>query len=581
MFRRRAAPQAPTSAAHDGGRIRFDGATKLVLERGRTRMLMGGLMFAIAFTVIGLRLVDMAMIEGGAEPRLSQAPVNQTYRMERADIVDRNGVIVATSLPTASLYADPKLVIDARDAARRLVRVLPELSESELVARLESERRFVWIRRHLTPQQKYAVNRLGIPGLYFQREERRVYPQGRLAAHVLGLTDVDNKGLGGVERYFEDILTSTSASVQLSIDTRVQHTLRRELQAAIGEFKALGAAGIIIDVHSGEILAMASLPDYDANTPTDGDRAGRFNRATLGVYEMGSTFKIFTTAMALESGVVALDGGYDATRPIRLAGFTIDDYKPKRRWLSVPEIFIYSSNIGAAKMALDVGIDGQRRFLQDLDLLRPASIELPESGHPLSPARWREINTATVAFGHGISISPLQLASATAAVVNGGVLRPATLLKRLGDEHPIGRQVISPRTSAAMQWLLRLAVTHGTGKRADVPGLMVGGKTGTAEKIGDRGYVHNKLLSSFVGAFPMNDPRYVVVVLVDEPKGNEKTHGYATGGMVAAPIVGRVIERVAPMLDIPRSFDIAASQENSTSAAFKQAAAKGKVRAAE
>jgi len=585
MFRRRQpCPPCPPAAA-DVTRIRLDGAMKQVIERGRSRLLMAGLMFVIGFSAIGLRLVDMALIEGGAEPRLAHVPAGQALRMDRADIVDRNGVILATSLPTASLYADPKMVIDARDAARRLVRVLPELSERELVARLESGRRFVWIRRHLTPQQKYAINRLGIPGLYFQREERRVYPQGRLAAHVVGFTDVDNKGLTGIEKYFDDLLTGDSAPLQLSTDIRVQHALSQELYAAVAEFKAVGATGLVLDARTGEVLAMASLPDFDPNMPAGNEGAARFNRATLGVYEMGSTFKIFTAAMALEAGVVALDGGYDASGPIRMAGFTIDDYKPKRRWLSVPEIFIYSSNIGAAKMAFDVGIEGQQRFLEDLDLLRPASIELPETGRPLTPAVWRQINSATIAYGHGASVSPLQMASAVGAMVNGGVLRPGTLLKRLPDERPIGRQVISPRTSDAMRWLMRLAVTHGTGKRAEAPGLLVGGKTGTAEKIGPGGYIKGKLLSSFVAAFPMTDPRYVVVALVDEPKGNERTRGYATGGVVAAPVVRRVVERIAPMLGVPYATAEQAvartGADKSASPALLRVAARGKDRAAE
>ena len=582
MFRRRhPCPPRPPADPAELTRVRLDGAMKQVIERGRNRLLMAGLMFAIGFTVIGLRLVDMTVIAGGAEPRLVQAPVDQDLRMDRADIVDRNGVILATGLPTASLYADPKMVIDAREGARRLVRVLPGLSESALVKRLESGRRFVWIRRHLTPRQQYAINRLGIPGLYFQREERRVYPQGRLAAHVVGFTDVDNKGLAGIEKYFDQLLTRDSAPLQLSLDIRVQHILSQELQAATDEFKAIGATGLILDVRSGEILAMASVPDFDPNAPIGDDGAARFNRATLGVYEMGSTFKIFTAAMALEAGVVTLDGGYDASGPIRMAGYTINDYKPKRRWLSVPEIFIYSSNIGAAKMALEVGIEGQRRFLGNLDLLRPAAIELPEAGRPLFPATWREINVATIAFGHGISISPLQMASAVGAIVNGGVMRPGTLLKRSPDERPNGRQVISPRTSDAMRWLMRLAVTHGTGKRADVPGLMVGGKTGTAEKIGPGGYVKGKLMSSFVASFPMTDPRYVIVVLVDEPKGNKRTGGYATGGVVAAPVVRRVIERIAPMLDIPTHAEDGSGADTATTPALYRVAAKGKGRAAE
>jgi cell division protein FtsI (penicillin-binding protein 3) len=574
-------PHAISADSIEGRRIRLDGLRKQAIERGRNRLLMAGLMFVIGFSTIGLRLVDLALIQNGAEPRLAESPVDQRLRMDRADIVDRNGIILATSLPTASLYADPKLVLDPRDAARRLARALPDLSESEVVARLESDRRFVWIRRHLTPQEKYAVNRLGIPGFYFQNDERRVYPQGRLAAHVLGFTDVDNHGLSGVEKFFDDALSDGTAPVRLAIDLRVQYILRHELAAAMDEFNAIGATGLVLDARNGEVLAMVSLPDFDPNAPEVGDSAARFNRATLGVYEMGSTFKVFTVAMALESGVVSLDGGYDASHPMRLAGFTINDYKPKHRWLSVPEIFIYSSNIGAAKMALDLGGKAQKHYLKELDLLRPARIELPEIGSPLLPATWRDINTATIAYGHGLSVSPLQLASAVAAPVDGGVIRPATLLKRLPGEQPIGQQVLSPKTSAAMRWLFRLNVTHGTGKRADVPGLEVGGKTGTSEKAGLHGYRKNKLLSSFVAAFPMSDPRYVVVALIDEPKGTKKTHGYATGGIVAAPVVQHVISRMAPILGVSTETGFATDGDDSATPMIHEAAAKGTDRAVE
>jgi len=555
MIRRRSSPcRADLALAMERPRLRIDGTAKQAIERGRNRLLMAGAMFLMGFAVIGLRLADIGINERTAEPRLAQSSVTEALRMDRADIVDRSGEILATSLPTDSLYADPKSVIDAEEAARKLVIVLPDLSESELIARLTSDRRFVWIRRHLTPQQKYAVNRLGIPGLSFQRDERRVYPHGNLASHILGLTDVDNRGLAGVERYFEDALAGGRTPLQLSLDIRVQHVLTEELAKAVDDFDAIGASGVVLDIDSGEVVAMASLPDYDPNLPVADDHPGRFNRATLGVYEMGSTFKVLTAAMALDAGVVTLDGGYDASKPIKIGRFTIDDYKPKHRWLSVPEIIKFSSNIGAAKMALDVGIEGQRRFLADLDLLHPVSIELPEVGRPLIPATWREINAMTIGFGHGLSVSPLQLAAAVGTIINDGVQRPLTLLKRRPGERPAGHQVIAPRTSQAMRGLLRLVVTDGTGRRAEAPGYEIGGKTGTAEKIGRQGYRKEALISSFVAAFPMSDPRYVVFVLIDEPKPNAHSNGYATGGVVAAPVIRRVVERSALFLGVsPRS----------------------------
>jgi len=304
-------------------------------------------------------------------------------------------------------------------------------------------------------------------------------------------------------------------------------------------------------VRSGEVLAMVSLPDFDLNSAGNASADARFNRASLSVYEMGSTFKAFTTAMALDAGTVKIGGGYDATKPIRVARFTIRDDHPKKRWLSVPEIFIYSSNIGAAKMALDVGGERQRDFLDRLGMLRKAALEMPEVGRPMSPARWRDINTMTVAFGHGIAVSPTQLASGVAALVNGGTRVEATLLAQSADKpRTPGPRVIKARTSSIMQRLMRLNVVRGTGKKAIAAGYMVGGKTGTAEKAGAGGYRRKALLSSFVGAFPMNDPRYVVLAVIDEPKGTKATFGYATGGWTAAPVVGRVVSRIAPILGV-------------------------------
>jgi cell division protein FtsI (penicillin-binding protein 3) len=313
----------------------------------------------------------------------------------------------------------------------------------------------------------------------------------------------------------------------------------------MAEFSAAGAAGVVLDARTGEVLAMASLPDFDPNEPAAYAPETRFDRATLGIYEMGSTFKIFTTAMALESGVTTLEDGYDASDPIHIARFTIRDYKPKGRWLSIPEIFIYSSNIGAAKMALDVGGIRQRAFLGRLGLLEPAHIEVPEVGTPMVPSPWREINTMTVAYGHGLAVSPLQMAAAVAPMVNGGVLHRPTLLARSGAVH--GERVLSERTSDDIRRLMRANVVEGTGTHAAVPGYLVGGKTGTAEKNEGGTYNRKSLLSSFVAVFPMIEPRYVVLTILDEPKGTEETHGFATGGYVAAPAAGAVIARMASL----------------------------------
>jgi len=531
-------------------RLRVDGVTKQALETGRTRLLFAGGLFVLAFLVMAGRLVDVTLLRQDGEPRGAASETAGPLRMDRADIVDRNGVLLATNLETASLYANPRQILDPAHAAHAIVSVLPDLGESELKSRLASNRAFVWVKRSLAPKQEYEVNRLGIPGLYFQREERRVYPQGPLVSHVVGFADIDNKGLAGIEEGFDGKLRDDTSPLRLSIDVRVQHVLHEELARAVAEYQAEGAVGIVMDARTGEVAGMVSLPDFDPNDPAHDPAEARFDRATLGTYEMGSTFKIFTMAMALESGVATLDDGYDASNPIHIARFTINDYHPQGRWLSLPEIFIYSSNIGAARMALDVGAERQRAFLQRLGLLQPAHIELPEVGTPLVPSPWREINTMTVGFGHGISVSPLQMTSAVATVVNGGIAHDPTLIRIAPGARIPGRRVLSEATSDSLRRLMRLNVVDGTGKRAEVPGYLVGGKTGTAEKISGHGYNRHALLSSFVAAFPMEAPRYVVLVILDEPKGSAETRGFATAGWTAAPVAGRVIARVGPIVGV-------------------------------
>ena len=529
-------------------KIRIEGDRKTAIEMGRNRLMVAGALFTAAFTVIGIRVIDVSVFSENTEPRYTRSIAKDEKHNGRADIVDRNGVLMATSLSTASLFANPRLVLDPEQAALKLATALPDIDVKVIEKKLRSNRGFVWLKRHLTPRQQYAVNRLGIPALNFQREARRMYPMGSLAAHALGFTDIDNKGLTGIERYFDKELRTRQDNMALSIDVRVQHVLEHELGVAMKKFSAIGAAGLVMDVTTGEVVAMSSLPSFDPNQPNAIAQDLRFNRTTLGVYEMGSTFKIFTTAMALDAGTVSLHGGYDATNPIRVARFTIRDFHAKKRWLSVPEIFMYSSNIGTVKMALDVGIPGHRNFLTTIGMMKPVAIELSETGSPLSPSRWREINSMTISFGHGLAVSPLHLVAGVSAMVNGGIYRTPTLIRRNPSETPVGKRVITAETSAKMRRLMRLVVKNGTGRNAAAPGYLVGGKTGTAEKVSGRGYKKKALISSFVAAFPMHKPRYVVLAMLDEAKGTKETFGYATGGWVAAPVVGAVVRRIAPVL---------------------------------
>jgi cell division protein FtsI (penicillin-binding protein 3) len=536
-----------------------DGPAKQTLEACRTRLLVTGALFALVFTVVALRIVEIVAVGGGtAESQIGRFRIVTPPVPSHADIVDRNGNVLAATLDSPSLYANPKQIVDAADAARKLVRVFPDLRAPEVYAKLSSGKSFLWIRRHLTPVEQYDVNQLGIPGLEFEHEERRVYPDGSLTSHVVGYTGIDNAGFAGVERALNDVLKERREPLQLSLDLRLQYILHEELQRVIDDFTAKGGAGLIMDVNTGEVLAMASLPDFDPNRPVAPDPehpqtplADRmFNRITLGDYELGSIFKIFTVAMALEAGTSTISSTYDASHPIRIGRFTISDYHGKHRVLSVPEILMYSSNIGAARMALVAGAQRQREFLDRLGLLKKPKIEVFEVATPHYPAKWREVNVMTIAFGHGISVPPINFATAAAALVNGGILRQATLVKQPAGYAPRGQQVISAKTSEQMRRLMRLVVEHGTGTMAAAPGYVVGGKTGTADKISGRHYAERKLLSSFVGVFPINDPKYLILTMIDEPHPNKQSHGYATAGWTVAPTTSRIIQRIAPLLGV-------------------------------
>jgi cell division protein FtsI (penicillin-binding protein 3) len=538
-----------------------DGPRKRALEVSHSRVLLGASLFAVVFLVIAARLVAVTLLPDGAEAAMVPQPKVKT---DRADILDRNGVVLATSLTTASLYANPSQVQEPDETAQILNSVLPDLNIASTAAKLDTDRGFVWLKRNLTPRQQQAVNRLGLPGIYFQAETKRVYPQGNLTAHLVGYADVDSRGLAGVERSFDDLLQGGARPLQLSIDVRVQHILHEELNRAIADFHGIGGAGIILDLKTGEVLSLVSLPDFDPARPGEASDDTRFDRATLGLYEMGSVFKIFNTAIALDSGTTTLAGGFDATKPIRIGGHTINDYKGKHRFLTIPEIFTYSSNIGSAKMADLFGAEIQQAYLKKFGLMDKSPIELPDVGEPFYPSQknWKRINTMTVSYGHGISINAVQLLTAVGAVVNDGILREPTLLKREPGEIPDGARVISAQTSEQLRQLMRLVVQIGTGKKANAPGYLVGGKTGTADKQKGRGYATNTRLATFVAAFPMNDPRFAILAMVDEPKPNATSHGYATAGWVTAPVIGAVVQRIAPLYGLKPTPDDAPEAQN-------------------
>jgi cell division protein FtsI (penicillin-binding protein 3) len=529
------------------------------LEMARGRIVLVSAFFILFYLVVAVRLFDLTIMQGELQRMMDDngsvaAPLAPEAKPERrADLIDRNGVLLATSVKSTALFADPKLIIDPPYAAAELVKLFPNLDRKKLEAQLRGKSRYVPLAKNITAKQAEAVIRIGEPGLAFQREYRRVYPQGAMTSHIVGYTSSDNQGLAGVERSLNDKLVKQAEPVSLSIDVRLQHILRREMLSSMTHFEGIASAGLIMDANTGEILASASLPDFDPHHPKNPNDPAMFNRASLGVYEMGSTFKIFSTAAALEKQQLPMSTTFDASKPLQRGRFRISDYKGEYRVMTIPEIFTVSSNIGTALMAEQLGTEKLRQVYADLGLLAPPKVELEEVGKPLVPSPWSPLSTLTASYGHGIAVSPLQVVSAVATVVNGGLKVQPTLVKKSGNPaDATAVRVLSPQVSAHMRQLLRLVVEDGTGGNADVKGYRVGGKTGTAEKSGTtrKGYDRKRLTSSFVGTFPVDDPKYIVFIMVDEPKGQKDSYGYATAGWVAAPYVGKVIAGMGGVLGL-------------------------------
>lgn len=534
------------------------------LSRGgskRNRLAIAMTFFVAAYAAIGARLVYL----GTKDDNASHAAFSTRHLASRPDIVDRNGEVLATDIKTASLYAEPRRIVDADEATELLTGVLPGLDFQTTLRKLKSGAGFVWLKRELTPRQEAEIHALGIPGLGFRTEKKRFYPGGPAASHILGLVNVDNQGIAGMEKYIDDhglsVLRETGMAdetplepVRLSIDLRVQHIVRDELVQAMDKFHAIGAGGVVLNAKTGEVVAMSSQPDFDPNNPVNALDKDRLNRMSAGIYEMGSTIKAFTMAMALDSGEVHLGDKFDASHPLRIDGFTIHDFHSMGRALTVPEIFIHSSNIGTARMAEKIGVAEHQAFLTRIGLLTRLNTELPEVATPSQPKVWKKINSVTIAFGHGMATTPLQTAVSAAALLNGGLLFDPTFLPRsqqVADRE--AKQVLNPRTSLAMRYLFRLNVEKGSGRRADVPGYFVGGKTGTAEKVINGRYSSDKRFNAFLAGFPADNPQYIVLVILDEPKP-EKPGMYATAGMNAAPTVGNIIRRSAALLGVKPEF---------------------------
>ena len=482
----------------------------------------------------------------------------------RADLVDRNGMLLAADLLHYGLYIDPREIWDTAETRRSLLRTLPNLEPGRLERALRGNRR-IFVLGALTPQERNRVHELGLPGVSFEPEQRRVYPLGPSAAHIIGFSDAGGEGVSGAEAAFNDDIRAAAHAgtpMPLSIDLRVQGALEDELYKAVAEFKPKGAVGMVTDVHTGEILGMTSWPAFDPNKPGKAGVYAQTNRAAATVYEMGSTFKGFTVAIGLDTGVATPESTFDARTPYKLGYRTITDYHAARKILTLVEVFQHSSNIGTAKLAESIGPQRMERYFDGLGLTRPAKVELIETARPLTPKVWNEDAVASTSFGHGINVTPLALARAYGAVLNGGNLIPLTIHKLEPDARVAGTRVMSERTSLQMLSIMRANVTGGSGKSANIAGLSVGGKTGTGEKYDPaiRGYNHARQVSSFAAVFPTtggaDTKRYFVLILLDEPHASANSAGYSTGGWVAAPAAGRVIERIAPFLGVHRRADI-------------------------
>ena len=528
---------------------------------GQNRIRLLGICFSAAFLAIAGQAGYLSMVRGLVKPPESGLP--QEARLPRPDIVDRNGVVLATDISVPSLFADPRKILDVDEAVELLTATAPGINANMLRERLSNRKRgFVWLKREVSPAEKEAIYNLGLPGLGFVNETRRIYPMGKLAAHVLGYVDVDSKGIAGIEKYLDDqgaLYTASLADPEkhaalpavLSIDMRVQHALADELGSAVTRYRAQSGGGIVMDAATGEVIALISLPDFDPNAENKSFAVGQMNMMTSGVYELGSVIKAVTFAMAFEYGTANLNSRFDARFPLAIGSARISDFHAERRVLTVPEIFVYSSNIGTAKMALAVGIEKHQAFLRKVGLFDRLITEVPESARPLLPAHWSKLVTATAAFGHGFAVQPLQGISVVTGLLNGGMLMTPTFLKRdKAEAEAMATRIVSPATSEKMRYLFRLNATEGTARKADVIGYRIGGKTGTAEKVINGRYSKDHRLTSFIGAFPMDAPRYVLIVMLDDPQPTTETMGQATSGWNAVPTAGRLVERIAPMLGI-------------------------------
>lgn len=525
----------------------------------RNRMPFAISLFSLAFIVICIRLFDICISPNMNKIVDEKETIDVVKNflaapIKRADILDRNGAVIATSLPTVNVFVNPKKVIAPKESAKKLQEILPEFSVAEIEEKLSRNASFVYIKRNLSPAQQRQINDLGIPGVDFENGEKRVYPHESLFAHVVGKANIDNVGMSGMERELDERLTKSDIPMQLTIDAGIQYTIREQLKTGMEKHKAEGGVALLMNVNTAEIIAMVSLPDFDPNDSKFPSEKAMFNFATQGVYEPGSVFKVFNTALGLDSGKVKVSDKFDATKPIKVGYNWIKDFRGENRWLSVPEILIYSSNIGSAHIAMKLGRDEQKKFLNKIGLLSPLKVEIAEKANPIVPKVWREATIATVSYGYGISVTPLHVITSFSAMINGGVYHSPKLIKNSDSLEE--KRVISEKTSKTMRKLLREVVVEGSGKRANVLGYEVAGKTGTANKLVNGKYIDKKVMTTFIATFPASNPQYALYVMLDEPKPSKESWGFVTSGWNTVPTASNIITAIAPQLNIKANYDI-------------------------
>ncbi|RYC30043.1 penicillin-binding protein 2 [Lichenibacterium minor] len=560
------APPSPRGRVAQARRF-LRGVCSTRLDKSGFRLRLIALAFVGVYGAIDFKLAKLGLSK---EPPASlKAAASDAASGARPELLDRNGGVLAQDIKTMSVFAEPRRLIDKDEAVELLSAVLPDIDATDLRKRLGSRKGFVWVKRGVTDKQQEEVFRLGLPGVGFLPENKRIYPNGPVGAHVLGFTNTDNQGIAGIEKWVDnqglgdlkgagfDVTPQDLKPISLSLDTKATFAVREELAKGIEHFKAQAGSAAIMDVNTGEMIAYVSLPDYDPNNPVDALKPDHINRLNVGTYEMGSTFKAISIAMALELNKVTLRSTVDARDNLRYGRFTIHDFHATHRVLTVPEVFIHSSNIGTAKMVMMVGVEGHKQFLRKMGQLTRLQTELPETASPQIPGHWGELNSMTIAFGQGLNVTPLQAMMAVGALANGGYEITPTFLKRdKPDARDESQRVIRPEVSEGLRYLMRVNATLGSAKKIDIPGYFAGGKTGTADKLIHGHYSSDRVNTTFMSVVPADKPKYLFFVMMEDPQAAEGTYGYHTAAWNSGDVCGKIMERVAPLLNLPPNLNL-------------------------